>query len=1295
MATIGNLVVKLTADVTNFERNMGSAAKVMKNTEKEFNQVARRMESVGRALMVGVTLPLLLLGATAGRAAIQWEDAFAGVRKTVDATEQQYAELAQGLRRMATDDIPQTAEALAGIAENAGQLGIQRTAILGFTETMAQLGDTTNLAGEEAAKSLARFDNIMQSGQQSFDRMGSTIVALGNNLATTESEIMDMSMRLAGAGRVVKLTESQVFGLGGALSSVGLEAEAGGTAMSKTMIDIANAVATGGKQLDLIARVAGLSAEQFRAAWQQDAAGALVSFIEGLGRVNQAGGNLFGVLDALGMSEVRMRDALLRASGAGDLLRRSLNLASQAWEDNTALTDEAAKRYGTLASSLKFARNKAHDMAISLGEGLAPFMRAAMEVIDPWLDRLRRLAEGFSQLDPRIRGLIVGLVLTLALVGPAIYMFGLLAKTIGAVMGASAMMSAFAGRAAFAFLAWRGGASTLGEALSFLVGGKAKLIMIGIMGFAVAAIYVAAHWKQFAGIAVKVWNVVSAAVLYAASLVVRGVGMIISAMGLLFPSMRPAAQSVIGYADSLKSAATNALSMAKATSTMQSAAEAAQQTADAGNNAANSQENLAGAMDDAAKAAGANLQSFDQVHQIQDQSAGAVPDIPALDIPALDMGGIGGMGDMLGGLGDQVAEVGTKLAEGWNTAVSSISTAWDKLKAKAFETFPWLQTVVDGANAGIQWIRDNWPTIGPIIENIASVLMLSMVPALIKTGVEAVIAGGKMVTQWTLSGLAAVASVGKQVAQFVILGAKWLWMGVEATIHGAKIVAAWVAQGWEAAASVAKQVAEFVVLGAKWVWAGIQATIEGAKIVAAWVAQKAEAIASVAIQLGQFALLAGEWIAMGVRATIEGAKVVAAWIAQKAEAVASIGVQLAQFALLIGQWVVMGITSLATAAQMAAAWLIAFWPIALIVAAVVALAVLIYFYWDEIKAWTISAWEAIVGWLSTAWAWISSTAVSVWTAVRDFFVNLWTGIKTFFIDLWTSVRDWFINMVVAWAEWNAAVWNGVAGFFSTLWTGIVDFFVNIWTSVRDWFIGLITAWAEMNAQVWNGVAEFFSNTWTWIKDLAVGIWTGIVDFISGLVTGMTNAIVGAWNWVADKLSGIWEGIKSAASAAWNGLVSIIKTPINWIIGAINKFLDVLGSIRITIPEVDIPLVGKVGGWSIGLPQLPHIPMLADGGDIIGAGAAVVGEAGPELLNLPRGARVTPLSGGDGRIADEIAQAVYTAIRDAMRTSGASTSGSDRELVLQIDRQTFARLILPALRQEERRTGSMPIRLQGG
>lgn len=345
---------------------------VFKKLGKGFNVIAKGAAIAGTALAG--------LSAITVKAFASFESAFAGVRKTIEGSEKDFAILAAGIRQM-SQEIPESVENISRIAETAGQLGIAKESILGFTRTMVDLGNATNIVGEEGAKQLARLANITKLPQSEFDRLGSTIVELGNNLATTEGEIVSMSLMLAGTGTQVGLTEDQILSFSAALSSVGISAERGGTAFSRVMVEIAKSVAEGGQELDRFAKVSGLSTQAFKQAFETDAAGALITFIEGLDETAKSGENVFATLEQLRFADIRVRDTLLRAAGASDLFRESLEIGSKAWEDNTALTEEANKRYATLTSQFKITLNVLKDISITFGARLAPAVTKSLKSI--------------------------------------------------------------------------------------------------------------------------------------------------------------------------------------------------------------------------------------------------------------------------------------------------------------------------------------------------------------------------------------------------------------------------------------------------------------------------------------------------------------------------------------------------------------------------------------------------------------------------------------------------------------------------------------------------------------------------------------------------------------------------------------------------------------------------------------------------------------------------------------------------------------------------------------------------
>ena len=370
-------------------------------------------------------------------ASIEFESAVTGVYKTVEGTPEQLQEIADGIKQMATE-IPATTTEIAAVAEAAGQLGIATDDVLTFTRVMLDLGESTNLSADEAATALARFANITGTSAADYERLGSVIVGLGNNFATTEAEITEMAQRLASAGTLAGMSEAEILALAAAMSSVGIEAEAGGTAMTQTLNAIESAVVKGSESVEAFAQIAGMSAEEFAQAWESAPAAALQAFISGLGELEEQGESSTLVLDELGLSGVRQSNMLRSMALAADTMTGAVELANQAWSENTALAEEANKRYATTESRMQMMRNAFDNVQAAIGDALSPALGA---LADAGTEAFSWAAD-FIEQNPWLVQAITGVVTALGVLTGAVTALMVIQKLIPILQAFNAALAA-------------------------------------------------------------------------------------------------------------------------------------------------------------------------------------------------------------------------------------------------------------------------------------------------------------------------------------------------------------------------------------------------------------------------------------------------------------------------------------------------------------------------------------------------------------------------------------------------------------------------------------------------------------------------------------------------------------------------------------------------------------------------------------------------------------------------------------------------------------------------------------
>lgn len=563
-------IIKTENQLKSLEGQANQTAQTLKNMSDKFMAAGQTLNAAGDAMIKNVTVPLTALGTLSVKQAAEFDSAMVGVRKTTELTDKEFADMTQTIRDMAKE-MPATAVEIAGVAEAAGQLGIEKENITDFARVMIDLGETTNLTSDQAANAFARFANITQMPQTEFENLASTVVQLGNNFATTEAEITEMGMRLAGTGTQIGLSQADIMGLSAAMSSVGISAEAGGTAMSMVLNKMNNALAGSKSVMDEVAEAAeeagmsveqfsaylnqgaqgikileeatgyrkdvikdlakgyqdaviplegfiavaekgGMSAEEFVAKWETAPAEVISAFVAGLAAVNEEGGNVNLTLDELGIRGVRETDTLNRLSGAANLLPDAFKMANEAFAENTALSVEAQLRYESFGAQFDIFKNRLNDVAITIGTTLLP---AVIDIIN----KIGDFADSIAGADPEMVKLGVTIAAIAAAIGPLLKVLGAIAVAFGTVSGALAIMGGATVTSTPAMLALVAVFTKLGAlgavvkgafvAIAAAVGIPVGAAVAGIAAIVAAGVLLYKNWDTVKAKATEIWGAIS------------------------------------------------------------------------------------------------------------------------------------------------------------------------------------------------------------------------------------------------------------------------------------------------------------------------------------------------------------------------------------------------------------------------------------------------------------------------------------------------------------------------------------------------------------------------------------------------------------------------------------------------------------------------------------------------------------------------------------------------------------------------------------------------------------------
>lgn len=393
-ADTARLLSTLDLDDSRFQRGVSRSLSSLGRLDKGMGRVGKGVGQLGGGLLkvgaVAAGAAAAGLG-IAAKKAIDMDDAFAGVVKTVgDASSGELQQLNDQLHKLATR-IPVKYTDLAGIAAEAGALGVARQDIVGFTDTVARLSAATQgLSTEQAAEAFGKFKNSLQLSEKQIEQSASALIALGNAGASSEGDIIEIGKRFAGAGRTAGLTAAQVLGLSSAIASVGVQPEAAGGSLSRLFNNINKYIGTGDKKLQAFAKTTGQTVKGFAKGFEKDALGSFEAFLKGIAKLS--GPEQAKRLKEAGVVNVRDISAIQLLAHSYGEVKRQTDLATDAFNKNTELTDVSTKRFDTLRNKLTVLGNNFTEAGYQISQGFLPAVGRAADKMTAFLQDPKNIA---------------------------------------------------------------------------------------------------------------------------------------------------------------------------------------------------------------------------------------------------------------------------------------------------------------------------------------------------------------------------------------------------------------------------------------------------------------------------------------------------------------------------------------------------------------------------------------------------------------------------------------------------------------------------------------------------------------------------------------------------------------------------------------------------------------------------------------------------------------------------------------------------------------------------------------
>ena len=1105
----------------------GNAASAASNKVKRlgtsYKEAGRNMMGIGRSIAASVSLPVSLALGGAIKSTVEWEDALSNVAKTTNASEGQMAKYGDSIRNMARS-MPESQSTLANTMATAAQLGISGGKNLErFTKVATQMGVATDMTAEEASQAMAKFANATGKPKSDFNKLGSTVVQLGNNMAAQEGNIMDFAQRLAGSATVAGMGQKDIIGLSAAMASVGISAEAGGSSMSKVLTKMNNAVKDGGEKLNQFAAASGMSASEFSAQWEKDPYKALMAFEQGLAKQNKSGKNVNDTLKQLGITELRERDTVLRLANGNEQLTKARKNADKGFKEGIALNQEAETKYKTLGNQMKIFMNNLRDLGISIGGALAPMITFIMKGLTP-------LIQMISHAPAPIRAMIGIFGVLAAATGPVIIGLGAMVAAFGAITSSTTIMAVLG--------AIKGAFVAVGTAIA----GISAPIWIAIGAIAaIGTAFVIAYKKSetFRNIVNGALNSVVAGFKMAWG-AIKNVGVMIGSFIFtnIIQPIQQFSQKILGEIQAFWSA--NGPMIMQAITNIWNVAQPMLMAM------FNLFKTVFGGI---LKIVVSVLSALWQVAQPILTAFGnvfmAFWDYIVLsfkNVWNVIKGVVQGALDIILGI---VQIFGGIFTGNW-------SAVWQGIKQVTSGIVGIIVSVVRGLWTSIINI---FGLFGTIIKNIwlgiwgalKGIVMGAL--GIIITSAKVSLSNLNAFFSFIWTSIKTVAMIAWNGIKFVILTPirsliNWFRIQLPALKALFTII-------WTGIKNVTMIIVRGLVTGIRLLFSGLKAFISfifntiKTVILTIWRVIKAVVLTVV------------RGLVTGIRMSFTGLK---AFVTIVFNAIKTVAIVI---------WNAIKIRVVGAAR--------AIWR--LVVAAFNALKAGVVRIFNSIRTIAIAVWTVIKNRIVALARSIWRLVVSAFTALKNAVIRIFTSVKNFAIRTWTIIKNRLV--AIARSIWRLIVsaFNALKGAVIRIFSAIRNFAIRVWTIIKNRVVGLARSLKNIVTSIFNALKGATTRIFNAIKNFAIRVWTTVKNKVVSLARSLKNSVTGAWNSLKGNTTRIFNSVKGFMSNTWNKIRSIVVSVAtgmkNKTVGIFNKMKDAIKGVTDKIKGFFNSMLGGV------------------------------------------------------------------------------------------------------------------------